>query len=119
MSMSRILNWLWALHGLTCREAIRLLALSMDGRPTFLERVRLFVHVRLCGVCRNYACQIRLLQKWAGQMNDEKFWPSKPSLSLASASRIKKRLATASRLMPNTSDEARLRTRLLKSCLGC
>jgi hypothetical protein len=102
--MSRILNWLWALHGVTCREAVRLVALSIDGRPTRLERLRLLVHIRLCRVCRNYAHQIRWLREWAGHLNDGRFRSAEPSLSLAAASRIKRRLATASQLTPKASE---------------
>ena len=58
-------KWLWDVHGLTCQEATRLAARAMDQPLTIGERVRLFLHGLLCGYCRSYARQLRLLHQRA------------------------------------------------------
>lgn len=44
--LRRMLDWLWDLQGLTCREATRLAANAMDRPLTFRERSSC-----LCTIC--------------------------------------------------------------------
>jgi predicted anti-sigma-YlaC factor YlaD len=45
----------------TCREVHRLTSESYDRELTLTERLRLRVHLALCGGCRNFSGQMRLL----------------------------------------------------------
>jgi hypothetical protein len=72
-------KWLWDVHGLTCQEATRLAARAMDKPLTIGERVRLFLHGLLCGYCRNYARQLRLLHQWARRVALPTLRPSDPA----------------------------------------
>jgi hypothetical protein len=85
---------LWDVQRLTCREVTRLASHAMDRRLTFREQASLSMHYLLCGYCRNYSRQIRLLRRWARCMNQLAASTFKPGLPLSSASRIKKRLQT-------------------------
>jgi hypothetical protein len=85
---------LWDIQGLTCREATRLSAKAMDRRLTLRERASLCVHGLLCGYCRNYIHQIRLLRKWARRMGELEISTSRQRLPSSSACRIKKQLET-------------------------
>jgi hypothetical protein len=64
----RLLDWLWDLQGLTCREAMRLAAKAMDAPLRLRERAALRLHNVLCHCCRDYAWQIRLLRRWLRRM---------------------------------------------------
>ena len=86
-----IQKWLWDVQGLTCREATRLAARTMDQPLTISERFRLFLHGLLCAYCRNYARQLRLLRRWARRLGAPNA-PSRTGMPAASAARIKKRL---------------------------
>jgi len=88
----RVLDWLWDLQGLTCREATRLAANAIDRPLTFRERVKLSMHGLLCSYCRNYARQVRYLRKWVRRMSEPGVSPLGTELPSGSASRIKKRL---------------------------
>ena len=90
--LRRVLDWLWDLQGLTCREATRLSANAMDRSLTFRERVKLFMHGLLCGYCRNYMRQLRFLRKQLRRMGEPNVSPFGTELPTASAFRIKKRL---------------------------
>jgi hypothetical protein len=87
-----IQKWLWDVQGLTCREATRLAARTMDQSLTISERVRLFLHGLLCAYCRNYARQLRLLRRWARRLSAPNAPSSGPGMPAASAARIKKKL---------------------------
>jgi hypothetical protein len=85
---------LWKIQGLTCHEVTRLSAQAMDRRLTLREQVSLHVHCLLCGYCRNYIYQIRLLRRWARHMSAQAASTSKQRLPATSASRIRKQLET-------------------------
>lgn len=85
-------EWLWDVHGLTCLEATRLAARGMDGPLTFRERVKLSMHSLLCGYCRNYRRQLRLLRKWMRRFSVHDALSPGPKIPAVSASKMKKRL---------------------------
>ena len=105
--LGRVLDWIWDLQGLTCREAARLAANAMDRSLTFRERVKLFMHGLLCSYCRNYRRHLRFLRKWVRRMSDPALSPLETRMPSASASRIKKRLE--SEISQRTRLEGRLR----------
>jgi hypothetical protein len=88
----RILDWLWHIQGLTCREAIHLSARALDTPLPVGERVKLLMHRLLCSYCRNYARQLRLLRRWARRMGEPNVESAAIDMPPASAARIKKRL---------------------------
>jgi hypothetical protein len=88
----RVLDWLWNMQGLTCREATRLAANAMDRPLTFRERVKLSMHGLLCSYCRNYMRQLRFVRKWVRRMSGPDASPFSTELPTDSASRIKKTL---------------------------
>ena len=90
--LRRVLDWLWDLQGLTCREATRLAANAMDRPLTFRERVKLSLHNLLCSYCRSYMRQLRFVRKWVRRMRVPDASPSGTELPTVSASRIKKTL---------------------------
>jgi len=90
--LRRVLDRLWDLQGLTCREATRLAANAMDRPLTFRERVKLSMHGLLCSYCRNYVRQLRFLRKWVRRMSPPDATSPGAELPSASVSRIKKRL---------------------------
>jgi hypothetical protein len=90
----QVLDWIWDIHGLTCREATRLAASAMDRPLTISERGKLLIHRVLCSYCRNYARQLHLLRKWARRMGDPSVATGETEMPSASASRIKKRLTS-------------------------
>lgn len=90
--LRRALELLWALQGLTCREATRLAAHAMDRPLTLRERLKLSLHNLLCRYCRNYARQLRFLRKWVRHDNSRNADFPEPRIPKASASRIKMRL---------------------------
>jgi hypothetical protein len=88
----RVLDWLWDLQGLTCREVTRLGANAIDRPLTFRERVKLSMHGLLCSYCRNYMRQLRFVRKWVRRMSAPDASPSSTELPTVFASRIKKTL---------------------------
>jgi hypothetical protein len=87
--MRRLSDWLWALQGLTCREAIRLSPRALDARLKRRERAAVWLHHRLCACCRAYAKQIRLLRRWTRHMAHRDMLPPGVRLSEPGAQRIK------------------------------
>jgi hypothetical protein len=88
--LRRMLDWLWDLQGLTCREATRLAANAMDRPLTFRERVKLSMHNLLYSYCRSYMRQLCFVRKWVRSMRVPDASPSVTELPTVSASRIKK-----------------------------
>jgi hypothetical protein len=87
-----MLDRLWDLQGLTCREATRLAANAMDRPLTFRERLKLSMHNLLCCYCRSYRRQLCFVRKWVRSMRVPDASPSVTELPTVSASRIKKAL---------------------------
>jgi hypothetical protein len=104
--LRRMLDWLWDLQGLTCREATRLAANAMDRPLTFRERVKLSMHNLLCSYCRSYMRQLRFVRKWVRSMRVPDASPSVTELPTFSSSRIKKALEMeTSREFSHDADE--------------
>jgi Putative zinc-finger len=52
-------------HSMNCKDATRLLSQSQDRPATFLERVRLRLHLRACELCTRFDKQLRFLREAA------------------------------------------------------
>ena len=50
---------------LPCKEVTRLVSQGLDRRLGFSERVALRVHFAICGGCRNFERQMKLLREAA------------------------------------------------------
>ena len=52
-------------HGLkpTCREVHRLVSEGMDRELSLVERVRMRLHLMVCGACTRFNGQMRLLRR--------------------------------------------------------
>jgi hypothetical protein len=46
----------------TCREVHRLVSEQLDRPLTLIERVRMNMHVLICGACRNFDGQMQLIR---------------------------------------------------------
>jgi hypothetical protein len=90
--LQRLLDGLWNLQGLTCREATRLSANAMDRSLTARERVKLALHGMLCGYCRNYRRQLRFVRKCVRRLSNPDAPFFRAELPADSASRIKRTL---------------------------
>jgi hypothetical protein len=53
---------------LPCKEVTRLVSQGLDRRLGFGERVALRVHFAICGGCRNFERQMRLLREAVQQL---------------------------------------------------
>jgi hypothetical protein len=54
----------------TCRDISALVSRAMDARLSVGERLRVRLHLAICGACRQFARQVKLLRwgarGWAG-----------------------------------------------------
>ncbi|HSI83961.1 MAG TPA: hypothetical protein VK970_09275 [Candidatus Methylacidiphilales bacterium] len=82
-----ISNWVmervWALHGMNCKEAIRLASRSMDAPLSLRDRLQLRFHFLLCSYCHHYYLQRLYIRKWlrgnsGGSSDLEKTHPHRP-----------------------------------------
>lgn len=48
---------------LTCRELSEMVSRAQDRKPSWLERWRMRLHLRVCDGCRNFQDQMTLLRK--------------------------------------------------------
>ena len=55
----------------SCREVSALLSKSLDTRLTFLERLRLRLHFRVCTYCRQFEDQLHRLRRAGGRYDEE------------------------------------------------
>ena len=52
---------------MNCREASHLISQSRERRLPLLLRLQLRLHLLMCGACRQFALQLRLLRRMAGR----------------------------------------------------
>jgi len=50
---------------ISCKEAVRLKSISMDGELPLLRRIALRMHLALCDYCRRYSRQLDYLSRLA------------------------------------------------------
>jgi hypothetical protein len=98
----RVLDWIWDLHGMNCREAVRLSSHALERRLTLSERFALWCHHRLCRWCLAYSRQIRAMRRWMRTMRET---APGPRLAKERAARIKAALAAARKESPPPRDE--------------
>jgi hypothetical protein len=54
----------------SCREASRILSDALERRLSPMEWLNLRLHLTICGMCRNYAHNIRILETVLVQLRD-------------------------------------------------
>ncbi|HHJ39477.1 MAG: hypothetical protein AXA67_09185 [Methylothermaceae bacteria B42] len=60
---------------LSCKEATELVSKSMDTQLPWRERLALRLHLALCGMCRKYRMQLRMMQKVIQKSSAEDWLP--------------------------------------------
>ncbi|HSE40077.1 MAG TPA: hypothetical protein VLH08_04865 [Acidobacteriota bacterium] len=84
----------WLLHRLPdCDSATKMMSDRIDNHLPLKQRFQLYVHNLLCGWCRDYLKQIKLLRRAAMQDNEENLFPD-ASLSDEAKERIKRSLSS-------------------------
>jgi hypothetical protein len=48
---------------LSCREASKLISEGLDRRLSFIERIRLRMHVGICDACTRFTSQVKFLRR--------------------------------------------------------
>jgi predicted anti-sigma-YlaC factor YlaD len=61
-----------------CRQASRLLSERYERRLTPVEQTRLQLHLLLCGMCRNYAASLALMQQLFEELQEQLLYPPLP-----------------------------------------
>ena len=56
---------------LSCKQVSELASESIDRRLSLGERLRMGLHLALCGFCRRYRRQIRFLHEAAGRLGGD------------------------------------------------
>ena len=65
---------------ISCRQASRMLSDAMEHRLPPLARLKLRLHLAICGMCRAYAGDLRILRAALGRLHDHPVGPG-PALS--------------------------------------
>jgi predicted anti-sigma-YlaC factor YlaD len=56
---------------LSCKQATRLVSEGLDRELGFTERVRLRVHLAICGGCTNFSKQVALLRQAMARLAEQ------------------------------------------------
>ena len=75
-----------------CREAVRILSQSMDGKLPLKTRVQLRFHYLICAWCQRYEKQLHELRKFASSVPDHTDAFSEDTLSPTAKERMKEAL---------------------------
>ncbi len=67
--MNTILGWL----NLTCQDTSPLISEMMDHRVSFFKRLKIRIHLALCGVCLYYKDQLETISKLSKNLGREDF----------------------------------------------
>jgi len=78
---------------LSCKEVSELASESLDRPLTAGERLRMGLHLALCGLCRRYRRQIRFLHRAARRLDDDREPPIVQPLDDEARRRIAERIA--------------------------
>lgn len=83
---------------LTCKEASHLASKAMDAKLTWRERLGLWLHVSMCGLCRRYVSDMKKLRLMMIKVrkSGRELLPKSVKLSAQSRDRIKKAINRAS-----------------------
>jgi len=79
-----------------CREASQLQSDGLDRELTLMERIRLRMHLLICGACRNYAENLELLNNLFHGLRKQTEEDESITLPSSDKERIKEALKKAS-----------------------
>ncbi len=77
---------------LNCRQTTELVSHSLDRKLSFGQKIKLKLHLMMCPHCRNYAKQLRLMQRFSRHMNTHIENQTQYTLPNATKAKIKKNL---------------------------
>lgn len=80
----------------SCSEASRLASRSLDEKLPASRRIALWLHQRMCGLCRRYADQLNFMRDAAAK-SEENAPPSEENSGLSDSARdrLRKKLRSA------------------------
>ena len=82
----------------SCAEASRLASRSLDEKLPLTRRFALWLHQRICGLCRRYSDQLKFMHEAASQSEEKQPAPTEESrLSKAARDRLKEKLRSATK----------------------
>ena len=82
----------------SCSEASRLASRSLDEKLPVFRRLALWLHQRMCGLCRRYAGQLKFMRDAAAESEEKLSPPAEDArLSGAARSRLKEKLRSATK----------------------
>jgi predicted anti-sigma-YlaC factor YlaD len=61
---------------LTCQELTEVVTDYLEGRLTFMQRLRFRLHIGMCRHCRAYLRQMKLMIRTLGKLPEEPIPPS-------------------------------------------
>lgn len=77
----------------SCRDISHLISDGMDRHLPLRKRLAILLHVSLCGFCRRYEKQLRLMRKGVARSADPELNVVEKSLSPAAREKLEKALA--------------------------
>lgn len=80
---------------LSCRRAIRLQSEAMDHPLTLRQRMGLWLHLRLCRLCRRYGAQLGFIRQASRKQAEANPNAPRTQLSPEARERLRRRLAEA------------------------
>ncbi|MFT4588709.1 MAG: hypothetical protein ACI8QF_002814 [Limisphaerales bacterium] len=82
----------------SCLEASRLASRSLDEKLPISRRLALWLHQRMCGLCRRYGSQLNFMRDAASKSEEKMPAPSDDArLSDAARDRLKEKLRSATK----------------------
>jgi len=89
---------------LTCKEASQLASKSMDAKLTWHERLGLWAHISMCGLCRRYVRDMKNFRNKLRKSGKLNVAPLSESVKLSSRSRERIKQAI-NKAITNSSDD--------------
>jgi len=71
--MGKIINSLLCRFNLTCQDTSSLISEMMDHKVSFIKRLKIKIHLAMCGVCLYYKEQLELIRDLSKNLGREDF----------------------------------------------
>ena len=78
----------------SCRQASRMLSDAMEHRLAPMAWLKLRLHLAMCGMCRAYAGDLRILKAALGRLHDQPVGLDGPGLSDSARTRMLEHLVS-------------------------
>jgi hypothetical protein len=86
--MEKLMNFILGWLNLTCKDTSPLISEMMDHRVSFIKRLKIRIHLALCGVCLYYKGQLETISALSKNLGREDF-PVKKDATLPQESKDK------------------------------